>query len=166
MKFVFNVYQSFPPNQVKNYRFPRASYQRLTLNMKSTKIQSWPNPSGEGKRRNEFVEWHVAWLAAWHNYAEYNIRSMTQRNKLNWKVRPFLAPINFQTQPLCSGSTYDDNQKPTKAHCRLAFSVQPQRFFLPLLVGLNGSTDTTSRKSAIEEKIFWKVTLASRSLLL
>ena len=25
---------------------------------------------GEGKRWNEFVEWHVAWLAEWHNYAE------------------------------------------------------------------------------------------------
>ena len=58
--------------------------------------------------------------------------------------------------------TYDDNQKATKAHCRLAFSAQPQRFFLPLLVGLHGSTDTTARKSAIiEEKIFWKVTLPS-----
>ena len=30
--------------------------------------------SGEGKRRNEFAEWHVAWLAEWHNYAEFNIR--------------------------------------------------------------------------------------------
>ena len=49
----------------------------------------------------------------------------------------------------------------TKAHCRLAFSAQPQRFFLPDLVGLLGSTDTTSRKSAIEEKMFWKVTLPS-----
>ena len=29
---------------------------------------------GEGKRRNEFAEWHVAWLAEWHNYAEFNIR--------------------------------------------------------------------------------------------
>ena len=57
--------------------------------------------------------------------------------------------------------TYDDNQKATKAHCRLAFSAQPQRFFLPLLVGLHGSTDTTARKSAIEEKMFWKVTLPS-----
>ena len=57
---------------------------------------------------------------------------------------------------------YDDNQKATKAHCRLAFSAQPQRFFLPLLVELHGSTDTTARKSAIiEEKIFWKVTLPS-----
>ena len=53
---------------------------------------------------------------------------------------------------------YDDNQKATKAHCGLAFSAQPQRFFL---VGLHGSTDTTARKSAIEEKSFWKVTLPS-----
>ena len=58
--------------------------------------------------------------------------------------------------------TYDDNQKATKAHCRLAFSAQRQRFFLPLLVGLHGSTDTAARKSAIiEEKMFWKVTLPS-----
>jgi len=39
-----------------------------------------------GKRRNEFArEWHVAWLAKWHNYAEVNICRMTQRNQL----RPF-----------------------------------------------------------------------------
>ena len=44
---------------------------------------------GEGKRRNEFVEWHVAWLAEWHNFVECNICRMTQRNKLKWKVRPF-----------------------------------------------------------------------------
>ena len=45
---------------------------------------------------------------------------------------------------------------------RWQFSAQPQRFFLPLLVGLHGSTDTTARKSAIiEEKMFWKVTLPS-----
>ena len=56
---------------------------------------------------------------------------------------------------------HDDNQKATKAHCRLAFSAQLQRFFLPLLVGLHGSTDTTARKSAIEEKMFRKVTLPS-----
>ena len=58
-----------------------------------------------------------------------------------------------------AGPTYDDNKKTTMAHCRLVFFAQPQRFFLPLLVGMNGSTYTTSRKSAIEEKIFWKVTL-------
>ena len=58
--------------------------------------------------------------------------------------------------------TFDDNQKATKVHCRLAFSAQPQRFFLPLLVGLRGSTDTTARKSAlIEKKMFWKLTLPS-----
>ena len=55
--------------------------------------------------------------------------------------------------------TYDDNQTATKAHCRLAFSAQPQRFLLPLLVELHGSTDTTERKSTIEEKMFWKVML-------
>ena len=49
----------------------------------------------------------------------------------------------------------------TKAHCPLAFSAQPQRFLLPLLVGLHGSIDTTSRKSAIEEKMFRKVPLPS-----
>ena len=38
---------------------------------------------GEGKRRHEFAEWHVAWLEEWHNYAECNILRMTQRNKLN-----------------------------------------------------------------------------------
>ena len=55
---------------------------------------------GEGKRRNEFAELHVAWLVEWHNYVECNICRMTQTNKLNSKVRPFLAPINLQTQPL------------------------------------------------------------------
>ena len=28
---------------------------------------------GEGKWRNEFAEWHVAWLAEWNNYADSNI---------------------------------------------------------------------------------------------
>ena len=48
--------------------------------------------------------------------------------------------------------TCDDNQKAKKAHCRLAFSAQPQRFCLPLLVGMHDSTDTTARKSAIEDE--------------
>ena len=43
----------------------------------------------------------------------------------------------------------------------ISFFAQTQRFFSPLLVGLHGSTDTTSRKSAIKEKIFWKVTISS-----
>ena len=38
---------------------------------------------------------------------------------------------------------------------------RPQRFYLPLSVGLHGNTDTTSRDSAIEEKMFWKITLPS-----
>ena len=42
-------------------------------------IQSLGNgvSSGEGKRQNEFAEWHVAWLA------ECKIWKMAQRNKLN-----------------------------------------------------------------------------------
>ena len=44
--------------------------------------------SGEGKRRHEFAEWHVAW----HNNAKYDTCGMTQRNKLTG-VRLFLAPI-------------------------------------------------------------------------
>ena len=41
---------------------------------------------GEGKRKNEFAEWHVAWLAEWHNYAERKLWKLAQRNKLNWKA--------------------------------------------------------------------------------
>ena len=39
------------------------------------------NDNGEGKRRNEFAEWHVAWLAEGHNYGECKIWKMAQRNK-------------------------------------------------------------------------------------
>ena len=120
---------------------------------------------GEGKRRNEFAEWPVAWLAKWHNYVECNICRMTQRNfKITLKSAPFFGANQSANAAAVLMLTYDDNQKATKAHCRLAFSAQPQRFFLPLLVGLHGSTDTTARKSAIiEEKMFWKVTLPSTS---
>ena len=44
----------------------------------------------------------------------------------------------------------------------MAFFAQLQRsFYLPLLVGLHGITDTTSQKPANEEKMFWKITLPS-----
>ena len=76
-----------------------------------------------------------------------------QRNKLR-KSASFFGTKQFANAAAVLMLTYDDNQKATKAHCRLAFSAQPQRFFLPLLVGLHGSTDTTARKSAIEEKMF------------
>ena len=33
--------------------------------------------AGEGKRRKEFAEWHVAWRAEWHNYEKYEICGMT-----------------------------------------------------------------------------------------
>ena len=34
---------------------------------------------GEGKRGNEFAEWHVAWLAERHYYAEFNLCRMTKK---------------------------------------------------------------------------------------
>ena len=60
---------------------------------------------GEGKRRNEFSEWHVAWLAEWHNYAECKIWKLAQINKLNWKAyarhsRAFFG-ANLSEQLLC-----------------------------------------------------------------
>ena len=69
---------------------------------------------GEGKRQNEFAEWHVPWLAEWHNYAECKIWKMAQRNKLNWKACArlcrafFLAPIwvsNFFAGPLITAGS-------------------------------------------------------------
>ena len=41
----------------------------------------------EGKRRNEFAEWHVAWLAERHILIEeFNLWKMAQRNKLKRKA--------------------------------------------------------------------------------
>ena len=34
---------------------------------------------GEDKRGNEFAEWHVAWLAEWHYFAECNLRRMAKK---------------------------------------------------------------------------------------
>ena len=62
--------------------------------------------------------------------------------KIKLKSAPFFGANQFANAAAVLMLTYDDNQKATKAHCRLAFSAQPQRFFLPLLVGLHaGSTD-------------------------
>ena len=74
---------------------------------------------------------------------------------------PFFDANQFENAAAVFMLTYDDNQRAQKALCRLTFSTQPKRFFLLLLVGLHGSTDTTARKSAIEEMMFWKVTLPS-----
>ena len=94
----------------------------------------WPvRVKGEMSLRNDMC---MAWLAEWHNHAECNICWMTERNKLSWKVNPFLAPINLQKQRLFKlcGLDYDDNQKATKdsliSHSRLAFFAQPQRWDL------------------------------------
>ena len=120
--------------------------------------RSSPSKTGEGKRRNEFAEWHVAWLGERHNYAECNICR-----------RPFLAPMNSQVAVFWScGLDYDDNQKSRKdsliPHGRLAICTAT-KILLAFIGRAAGSTDTTSRKSAIEEKMFWKVSISrSRSL--
>ena len=71
------------------------------------------------------------------------------------KSAPFFGANQFANAVAVlnvAGSTYDDNQKATKVHYRLAFPLtEPQRFFLPLLVG---STDTTSRKLALKKRCF------------
>ena len=54
--------------------------------------------TGEGKRRNEFAQWHVAWLAKWHYYAECNIWKMAQRYKLNRKACARLCRALFWRQ--------------------------------------------------------------------
>ena len=83
-----------------------------------------------------------------------------------------LAPVFSQSTDVVVGTSSwflsslmlrannDHNQKARKdsliSHGRLAFFPQHQIFCFPLLVGLHGSTDTTSRKSALE--MFWRVT--------
>ena len=49
------------------------------------------------------------------------------------------------------------------SHGRLAFFAQPQRFYLPLLVGLHGYV--TKVGHICEEKMFWKVTSPSAPIL-
>ena len=117
---------------------------------------------GEGKRGNEFAEWYVAWLEEWHSYAECNISRMTQRNKLNWKLRPFLAPINSQAAAFLMLRAQQRWQSKSQeglldfSRSISFFRTASNIFCLPLLVGLHGSTDTTSQKSALE--MFWRVT--------
>ena len=68
---------------------------------------------GEGKRRNDFAEWHVAWLAEWPNYVECNRCRMTQRSKFKLKRVPF-----FWYQSTCKCSRYFnvDIQWQSKSH--------------------------------------------------
>ena len=112
--------------------------------------------TGEGKRRNEFTEWHVAWLKEWHNYAKCNI----------WKVHLFFGANQFAKAAtflmLLARLRWQSKSHEARFHSRLAFFAQLQRlYYLPLLVGLHGITDTTSQKSANEEKMFRKITLPS-----
>ena len=78
-----------------------------------------------------------------------------QNDQIKLKSAPFFGANQFAIAAAVL-MLHDYNQKATKANCRLAFSAQLQRFFLPLLVGLHGSTDLRH-----ESRPFWKVTLPS-----
>ena len=92
-------------------------------------------------RRNEFVEWHVAWLAEWHNYAECNICRIKKIKLKKLKIAPLFGANQYSQAATvllwCCGLDYDDNQKARKDSLislgRLAFP-QPQRFYSPLLL--------------------------------
>ena len=74
------------------------------------------------------------------------------------------SPLSWRQSSGCfhfCGLDYEEKGILDQFSRSISFFAQTQRFFLPLLVGLHGSTDTTSRKSAIKEKIFWKVTISS-----
>ena len=74
------------------------------------------------------------------------------------------SPLSWRQSSGCfhfCGLDYEEKGILDQFSRSISFFAQTQRFFLPLLVGLHGSTDTTSTKSAIKEKIFWKVTISS-----
>ena len=77
------------------------------------------------------------------------------------------SPLSWRQSSGCFhfyGLDYEEKGILDQFSRSISFFAQTQRFFLPLLVGLHGSTDTTSRESAIdciEEKMFWKVTISS-----
>ena len=60
------------------------------------------------------------------------------KKEIRLERAPFFGANQFSNAAAVLMLTYDDNQKAMKAHCRLAFSAQPQRLCLLLLVGLLG----------------------------
>ena len=74
---------------------------------------------------------------------------MTKRNKLNWKLRPFLARQSCSRFFNVAGSTTMTKDS-FISHGRLPFFAQPQRFYLPLLVGLHGYFHCASPKERRE----------------
>ena len=62
------------------------SYNFNTAGFSLSEWNDTDNFSVKQKRWGKKEEWHVAWLAEWHNYAEFNSWKMTQRNKFNRKA--------------------------------------------------------------------------------
>ena len=92
-------------------------------------------------------------------YAEYNLCRMTERNELNLILRPFLAPINSQAVTfLMLRLDYDDNKKTRKELLGFSRSISffctaPKIKLASISRPSIGSSDTTSRKSTLEEKM-------------
>ena len=135
---------------------------KLRANLKDPHNQwAWTSLNGEGKRPNEFAEWHVAWLTEWHNYAECKICRMTKRNKLNRKLRPLLAPINSQVAAFLLLRARLRWQSKSQERL-LDFSWSISFFYLALLVGLLAAPILHHESRTMKKRCFRR----SRSLLL
>ena len=72
--------------KIKKVNLSTSFHSRSMFHFENTAIELPSFHSGEGKTRNDFAEWHVAWIAERHNYAEFNSWKMEQRNILNRKA--------------------------------------------------------------------------------
>ena len=65
------------PRENRIFRWGSCFFQGLSVFFTSAVAHCMfpTNFFGEGKRRNEFAEWRVAWLTEWHNYAECNMQN-------------------------------------------------------------------------------------------
>ena len=104
------------------------------------------------------------WHGLWNDINMWNVIYAEWPKEINYTEKGAL----FWRQSICKRSCCFNvdirwQSKSHKGSLSISlFRTAWQRFFLPLLVELHGSTDTTARKSAIiEEKMFWKVTLPS-----
>ena len=120
---------------------------------------------GEGKRRNEFAEWHVAWLAEWHNYAEFRVCSFRRiqkrifdprfarfRGRKEREIRNWICNLG-NLSPTCAICT-TASQKMT---CFLLFDKLCDYTVQNLVVGSLNSDDgtykTDKERSALKLKI-------------
>ena len=85
----------------------------------------------------------------WHNYAECNICRMTQRNNLNWQLRPFGGPINSQAAAFLIGNTT------TTTGSELQCTAQARPVNFVVVVSSTTPNKVQSRRPAIHK--LWQV---------